>query len=299
MNVDLRHLEYFSEVAKHLSFTKAATALHVSQPSISKAIKSIEEELGVPLFYRSSKQLELTDAGKAVLVNAKNVLEAFHNLTSELSDVMELKKGEIRIGIPPIVGASFFSILISQFKEQFPSVEITLTEVGTKVIKQGVEEGSLDIGLICNVPVQSDSFEIIKLSTDPLMLICHRENPLASKPVLQISDLENEAFIIYRRDFSLYDRILEECNKHGFCPNVVCESSQRDFMVELVEAKLGVALLPSKICRQIHKPEIIALPLLQSGLYLELGMIWKKNKYLPFTVREFISLSKEFLQSTV
>lgn len=294
--MDIRHLEYFSEVAKHLSFTKAATTLHVSQPSISKAIKSIEDELGVPLFYRSSKQLELTDAGKAVLVNAKNVLVAFRNLSSELSDVMELKKGEIRIGIPPIVGASFFSKLISQFKEQYPSVEITLTEVGTKVIKQGVEEGSLDIGLICNVPVQSDSFEIIKLSTDPLMLIVHRDHPLAAKSVLQVSDLENEAFIIYRRDFSLYDRIVEECNKHGFYPNVVCESSQRDFMVELVEAKLGVALLPSKICEQIHKSEIKALPLLDSNLYLELGMIWKKNKYLPFTVREFITIAKVFLQ---
>lgn len=292
--MDIRHLEYFSEVAKHLSFTKAASTLHVTQPSISKAIKSIEDELGVPLFYRSSKQLELTDAGKAVLINAKNVLAAFRNLTSELHDVMELKKGEIRIGIPPIVGASFFSKLISQFKEQYPSVEITLTEVGTKIIKQGVEEGSLDIGLICNIPVQSDSFEMIKLSTDPLMLIVHHEHPLAAKPSLQVSDLENEAFIIYRRDFSLYDRILEECNKHGFYPNVVCESSQRDFMVELVEAKLGVALLPSRICQQIHKPEIKVLPLLQSDLYLELGMIWKKNKYLPFTVREFIKLAKTF-----
>src|SRR3954466_12733662 len=100
--MDIHHLEYFSEVAKHLSFTKAASTLHVSQPSISKAIKSIEEELGVPLFYRSSKELKLTDAGKAVLVNAQRVLVAFGNLTSELSDIMEIKKGEIRVGIPPI-----------------------------------------------------------------------------------------------------------------------------------------------------------------------------------------------------
>ena len=92
MSVDIRHLHYFSEVARHRSFTKAAAALHVSQPSLSKAIKSIEEQLGVPLFYRSSRQLELTDAGRAVLVNAKKVLDAFRNLTSELTDIMELKK---------------------------------------------------------------------------------------------------------------------------------------------------------------------------------------------------------------
>ncbi|MCF6094037.1 LysR family transcriptional regulator [Microaerobacter geothermalis] len=292
--MDIRHLEYFSEVAKHLSFTKAASALHVSQPSISKAIKSLEAELGVPLFYRSSKQLELTDAGKAVLVNAKNVLEVFHNLTSELNDVMELKKGEIRIGIPPIVGAAFFSKLISQFKEVYPLVEITLEEAGTKVIKQEVENGSLDIGLICSVPIQSDSFEFKKLLIDPLMLIVHREHVLASRRIIHYSDLQNESFILYRKDFSLYDRIIEECAKNGFQPNVVCETSQKDLMIELVEAKLGVALLPGKICEKISSGKIIALPMYQSKVNLELGMIWKKNKYLPFCVREFISMAKQF-----
>jgi len=293
--VDIRHLEYFAEVAKHLSFTKAAATLHVSQPSISKAIKSIEEELGVPLFYRSSRQLELTDAGKAVLINAKNVLETFNNLTSELNDIMKLKKGEIRIGIPPIIGASFFSKLISQYKESYPSVEITLSEVGTKMIKQGVEEGSLDIGLICNLPIHGDSFELIQLLKDPLLLIVHKDHPLAGKPLLHLSELKSESFIFYRKDFSIYDRIIEECAKNDFYPNIVCESSQKDLMVELVEAKLGVALLPSKICQQLNNPEIKAIPLYESKINLELGMIWKRNRYLPFTVREFISVAEQYL----
>lgn len=293
--IDIRHLKYFSEVARQLSFTKAALTLHVSQPSLSKTIKSVEKEFGVTLFYRSSKQLELTDAGKAVLVNTKIVLESFKTLTSELTDILELKKGEIRIGIPPIIGAAFFSKLISQFKKVYPTVEIILTEVGTKQIKQEVEEGSVDIGLICNLPNQSDSFEIINLLIDPLMLIVHRENPIASKKIAYFSDLENESFILYRKDFSLHDLIMEECLKNGFYPNVVCESSQKDFIIEMVEAKLGVALLPCKICREIRNEGIKTLPLDKSNLKLELGMIWKKNKYLPFVVREFISLTQQFV----
>ncbi|MEW9669034.1 LysR family transcriptional regulator [Ammoniphilus sp. 3BR4] len=292
--MDIRHLEYFSEVAKHLSFTKAASTLHISQPSLSKAIKTIEEELGVPLFYRSSKQLELTDAGRAVLINAKNVLEAFRNMTCELSDIMELKKGEIRIGIPPIVGAAFFSKLISQFKEAYPSIKITLTEVGTKPIKQGVEDGSLDIGLICSLPVRSEEYEIVNLLKDPLMLIVHEENPLAAKQSLRLEDLSSESFILYRKDFSLHDRVIEECLKSGFHPHIVCESSQKDFMIELVEAKLGVALLPSQVCSQMNHPTIRILPLDHANLYLELGLIWKKNKYLPYSVREFIAMSEGY-----
>lgn len=145
--MDIRQLEYFAEVAKQLSFTKAAATLHVSQPSISKAIQQLEVELDVPLFYRSSKQLELTDAGHAVLINTQHVLEAFKNIRSELTDLMELKKGKIRIGIPPIVGAEFFSKLVSQYKERYPYVEIVLTEVGTKKLEKVWNQETLILGL--------------------------------------------------------------------------------------------------------------------------------------------------------
>ncbi|TLS36206.1 LysR family transcriptional regulator [Pseudalkalibacillus caeni] len=291
--MDIRQLEYFVEVSRHLSFTKAASTLHVSQPSLSKAIKNMEEQLGVPLFYRS-KQLELTDAGRAVLDNAKSVLKAFDNMTTELSDISGLKKGEIKIGIPPIIGAAFFPKLISKYKETYPLVEINLTEVGSKKIKQGVEDGSLDIGLLCNLPVQKGNFEIRKVIQDPLMLVLHREHHLASEKEVNLLKLEEEPFILYRQDFTLHDRIVDECSQKGFYPNIVCQSSQKDFMVEMVEAKLGVALLPSKIATSISKPDIIAIPLTNSNISLELGMVWKKNKYLPHTVREFITMANEF-----
>ncbi|KMM38331.1 LysR family transcriptional regulator [Guptibacillus hwajinpoensis] len=293
--MEIRHLEYFSEVAKQLSFTKAASILHVSQPSISKAVKHLEDELGVPLFYRS-KQLELTDAGKAVLVNAKHVLSSFRNLTSELSDLTELKKGEIKIGIPPIIGAAFFSKLISQFKELYPMVEIILTEVGSKRIKLGVEDGSLDIGLICNTPVHHDNFESVQVINDPLVLIVNSSHPLAKCTEVNLADLEEESFILYREDFTLYDRIIDECAQKGFSPSIVCQSSQKDFMIEMVEAKLGVALLPGKIASAIHNEGIKPLTLTHSNVSLELGMIWKRNKYLPFAVKEFIKLAKSIIE---
>ncbi|MGB8000884.1 MAG: LysR family transcriptional regulator [Anaerobacillus sp.] len=293
--MEIRHLEYFSEVARQLSFTKAASTLHVSQPSISKAIKNLENELGVPLFYRS-KQLELTDAGKAVLINTQHVLSAFRNLKTELSDITTLKKGEIKIGIPPIIGAAFFSKLISQFKALYPTVEILLTEVGSKKIKKGVDDGTLDIGLICNTPLKNSSFEAVQVIKDPLMLIVHHEHPLAAYLEVDLADLEREPFILYRDDFTLHDRIIEECAKKGFHPNVVCQSSQKDFMIEMVEAKLGVALLPSKIALSLPNAAIKSLKLSQSNVNLELGMIWKRNKYLPFAVNEFIKLAEPIIE---
>ncbi|GAA0488711.1 LysR family transcriptional regulator [Salinibacillus aidingensis] len=295
--MDIRQLEYFSEVARQSSFTKAAASLHVSQPSLSKAIKNLEGELGVPLFYRAARQVYLTDAGKAVFMNAKHVLESFNNLTAELTDIMELKKGEIRIGIPPIVGAAFFAKLISRFKELYPLIDLTLREVGTKAIKQGVKEGSLDIGLVCNLPDNNQEFEKMEIVKDPLMLVVHHENPLVRQENVYFGDLKDESFILYRNDFSLYDHIIEECSRHQFSPSIVCESSQKEFMLEMVSSKLGIALLPKKICEDISHPAIRTIPLEESPLHLGLGMIWSKNRYLPFSVREFIHMSERVVDS--
>lgn len=290
--MDIRQLEYFAEVAKHLSFTKAAASLHVSQPSISKAIQNIEAELGVPLFYRSSKQLELTDAGRAVLINANDVLFSFNNLRSELTDILNLQKGQIRIGIPPIIGAEFFSKYISTYKEKYPYIEIHLTEVGTKMIRQGVEAGQLDIGLICNANV-NEQLEAVRLLYNPLMLVLHKDHPLAKLDMVPFKLLEDEDFIIYPKDFTLHDRIMEECARNGFFPTIACESSQKDLMVELVAAKLGITILPQKICAKLQNDALVSIPFEHENIFLELGMIWKKNKYLSNAVREFITLVNE------
>lgn len=290
--MDIRQLEYFVEVAKQLSFTKAAATLHVSQPSISKAIQNFEAELGVPLFYRSSKQLEITDAGQAVLVNAQQVLASFHNLRSELTDLMNLQKGKIRIGIPPIVGAEFFSKLISHYKERYPYIEIQLTEVGTKRIREYIQAGQLDIGLVCNTSTY-EQLETIRFIKDPLQLIVHQDHPLAKKRTIELQDLQAESFIIYRKDFILYDKIIEECSRNGFFPSIACETTQKDLFIELVHAKVGIALLPQKIAEKIPYTSIKRIPFKKETIHLELGITWKKNKYLPFAVREFIQLVHE------
>ena len=292
--MEIRQIEYFVEVAKQLSFTKAATTLHVSQPSISKAIQNLEAELGVPLFYRSPKQLELTDAGHAVLINAQQVLLSFSNLRAELTDVMELKKGKIRIGIPPIVGAEFFSKLISYYKEQFPFIEIVLTEAGTKRIREDIDSGELDIGLVCSSQSKNPNLNTISFLKDPLQLIVHVDHPLAQKEYVRMQDLIAESFIIYRKDFVLYDRIIEECSKAGFSPIIACETTQKDLFIEMVQAKLGIALLPQKITEKINSPTIANIPLQEQSIFLELGITWKNSDYQPFAVREFLTLAQQF-----
>ncbi|WP_121640463.1 LysR family transcriptional regulator [Virgibacillus sp. Bac330] len=292
--MDIRQVEYFIAVANKQNFTKAASTLHISQPSLSKAIKNLENQLGVTLFYRGGKKIELTDAGAAFLGNAKQFIEAYENLTTEMYDVVQLKKGQIKIGIPPIIGATFFSKLISQYKAAHPSFHIELNEVGSNLIQHGVKEGELDVGLICNLPVEKHHFSTINLLKDPLMVVVQNNHPLASKKSVALPDLQDEPFILYQQDFSLHDRIIEACQQYDFMPNAVCKSSQRDFMIEMVEANLGIALFPSKICKQLLHHDVQAIPFKQPRLHLELALIWKKDKYLPYAVREFVTMAKDF-----
>ncbi len=289
--MDIRHLEYFAAVAKELSFTKASQILHISQPTISKMIKSLEEELGATLFYRSPK-IELTDAGKALFRQAQNILTSFENIASELADVMTMKKGSIRIGLPPIIGASFFPQIIGEFKEIYPNVDIQIIEVGSKKIETGVEEGTLDIGIVCTLPVKKDVFDMFSFIKSPLMVIVHPQHKLATKELVSFKELENQTFVLYREDFSLHDIIIKRCiEQGGFQPKVICESSQRDFMVEMVAAKLGIAFLPKKICSELDSERIRSVALEKPHIYLHLAMIWKKDRYISFAAKEWLKFT--------
>lgn len=290
--MDIRQLEYFAEVAKHLNFTKAAAELHVSQPSLSKTIKNMEASLGVPLFYRSFRQLELTDAGAALLQNAKQVLYAYQHLTSAMDDVMNIQKGAIRIGIPPIVGAAFCADLISHYYAAFPQIDLSLQEVGSKMIMDGILDGEIDVGFVCHPPKNNQAMTSVQLLKDPLMVLMHTDNPLCQKEGIELKELEAEAFVMYRQDFSLFNQIMDACTEADFYPEIVCQSSQKDFMMEMVAAKLGIALLPQQICEQIHHKDLTAVPLVTSTVALDLHLVWKQDHYVPFAVRAFISLAK-------
>jgi DNA-binding transcriptional LysR family regulator len=290
--MDVRHLTYFIEVARNRSFTKAARALHITQPSISKMIKILEDELGTTLFYRSAKQIELTDAGKAVLHQSQQIVTSFQNLTSELADVINLKKGTLVIGLPPMVGASFFPKIIADFTNIYPQISLSLIEVGSKKVEDGIEDGSLDIGMVA-LPVNENTFEMFPFVKEPLMLIVHPDHELAQQENVDLSQLKNENFILFREDFTLHDRIINRCIQSGFDPKVICESSQWDFISEMVAIKLGIALLPRTICEDLDATRIKSVSLAEPMIPWHLGIIWKKDRYLSFAAREWLKFTSE------
>ncbi|MEK5175844.1 LysR family transcriptional regulator [Heyndrickxia sp. FSL W8-0496] len=291
--MDIKHLQYFLEVAKYNSFSLAAEHLYITQPTISKMIKNLEKELGVSLFDRSKKKLTLTDAGQIILEQAKLIDLAFHNLETELDNLLELKKGHIRIGIPPIFDAQFLLQLIGRFHEQYPGITFEFGEDGSKKIEEDIHNNHLDVGVIV-LPTNNELFLHFPLMEEDLKLIIHPSHPLALKTEVNLVELASEPFILFNKDFALHDRIISSCNSVGFNPQVISKSSQWSFIEEMVSWNLGVSLLPESICRHLSK-NVKAISIKNPSIRWELAIIWNKNQYLSYAAKEWLQFTKKHL----
>ena len=289
--MNIRQLECFLEIVRQSSFSKAASILHVSQPSISEMIKNLEDEIGTPLLYRGARRLELTDVGQAVLEQSQQIVSLFNNLAGHVRESPLIQKGKIRIGIPPITASTIFPRILGEFKSRNPHIELQLHEFGSKKIRQGVNEGTLDIGIVCTLPDRSDDFEVFPFVEDPLCIIVHPEHHLAKAASVDFDDLAKEGFVLYSEDFSLHDQILNRCKLAGFRPVIICETSQRELMIQMVEAKLGIALLPGKICAELDPRTVVSVPLAEPQIFLQLAIIWRKDRYLSFAARRWLEFT--------
>ncbi|PEJ36352.1 LysR family transcriptional regulator [Peribacillus butanolivorans] len=284
--MDIRHLTYFIEVAKYKSFTKASKSLHLSQSTISKVVKSLEEELNVELIDRSAKKIELTDAGEIVLAEGEIILESLNDLSMHLYDLMNLKKGKIKIGIPPIIGFLFFPKIIKGFKNLYPDITIKISEDDSKKVKQDVKDGILDLGVVM-LPADEKEFDAVPFVNEELSLFVHHSHPLAQRDKVEMKELQNETFILFKQEL-IHDLIIQECLRAGFRPKIAFEVSEWGFINGMIGENLGISICPKPIAKKFDQDLIKAIPIDNPRLPWNLGLISKKKKHPSPAVREFI-----------
>ena len=291
--MEFRQLKYFLEIVNCLSFSKASGTLHISQPALSTVIKNLEEELGVRLLDRSTKKITLTDAGEILIVYTENIMHSLQELQTALGRVTESNIGKIKIGLPPVIGASFFPRIISKFNHTQPKITIDITEEGSKLIEQLIWDNELDLGIIV-LPFKETQFSGITLIKRKLNLIVNVNHPIVHlKNKVSIQHLRDERFILFRRGFALYDRVRDACIQHGFTPNIVFESSSWDFISEMVGENQGIAFLPDTVCTKINLARCTVISNLEYPIPWDLALIWRKNAYLSYVTKTFI----EFVQN--
>ncbi|MBO5245562.1 MAG: LysR family transcriptional regulator [Selenomonadales bacterium] len=293
--MDIKHIKYFVDVARLKSFSKAAQANFVSQSTISKGIRDMENEIGEPLFHRSSKHVELTDMGERLVLVAAKLVGMFTHMTEYLRDEKSVEKGLLRIGLPPITGATVFGQLLGRFKRRYAGIDIQLFEYGSKNVESALKEGSIDVGIVCSKP-QEGMYHTILFPKDTLKVVLHPTHPLAELHQIDIRDLEKENFVLYRKDFSLHDAIVKRCKAAGFVPNVILETTQRELMTQIVEANLGITLLPAQIADGLSPRHTKAIPLADPQIYLEIALIWNEAEYVPRAVQLWTEFVREYVE---
>jgi len=284
--MDMRNLTYFIEVAKYKSFTKASKSLHLSQSTLSKAVKSLEEELNIELIDRSAKKIELTDAGEIVLAEGAMIIESLNDLSIHLYDLMNLKKGKIKIGIPPIIGFLFFPKIIKGFNNLYPDIKINISEDDSNKVKQEVREGKLDFGVVM-LPVDEKEFDVIPFVNEELSLFVHHTHPLAQREKVEMKELKDENFILFKQQL-IHSLIIQECQRAGFHPKIAYEISEWGFISEMISENIGISICPKPIEKKVNQDLIKVIFIDSPSIPWHLGFISKKGKHASPAVREFI-----------
>lgn len=289
--MELRQLEYFQMASRLKNITRAAERLNVSQPNITVAIKKLETELGIQLFDRSQKQLSLTAEGEIFLNRVNQALRQLNDGILEMNDYKDLQKGSIKIGIPAMIGSYLFPRIFSSFKKKYPFLDVYLYEEGSIAIRDKLEKNELDFGIVI-LTNASTNLETLPMAAADIVACVSPENPLARCQHITPSDLNEIDMITLKEGSYLRQEILNTLKAEGVQPHIVLESNLIATIMGLVAMNAGVTFLPDFIAKDSHG--ITILPL-KPTLSIELGVAWKKDRYLSKANRCFIDFCKTAL----
>lgn len=289
--MELRTLRAFVEVVRQGGFSAAAKALFATQPTVSKAVKQLEDELGVPLLDRIGHRSQLTAAGEIVYRRALTLLAEREGLVAELDDLRGLRRGSLRLGLPPLGASTLFAPLFAIYRARYPGIEIRLTEHGSKRLEEMLLEGELELAGSL-LPAKA-GFDGQPVRLEPLMAVLPRTHPLAGSERIGIGALQDFPFILFEGGFALNQVLEDACARNGFSPQVAARSGQIDFIVELAGAGLGVAFLPRTIAEQRATPSVTLTRLDEPGTEWHMAIVWRQGSYLSHAARAWLDLTRE------
>lgn len=289
--LDVQALRTFVEVARQGGFTRASHALRVTQPAVSRTVKALEERLGTPLLVRERRRVTLTEAGRLVLERAQGILDALQVIEDEVVDLTSLRRGRLRLGLPPILSVSAFAPLLAEFHRTYPGVQLDLREEGSREIETLVLRREIDVGAVV-LPTDEQAFATMPFAREKLRVVLHPAHPLGGRRAIALAELAATPLVLYRRDFALHGAILAACRQCGFDPVVVSESSHWDFIVSMVAADLGAALLPSSLCTQLDAAQVRTIALVRPAIPCDVALVWRRDRDLPPAGRAWLEIAK-------
>jgi DNA-binding transcriptional LysR family regulator len=288
--MELRHLRYFVAVAEELHFGRAAERLFIVQPALSKQIASLEKELGVALFLRTKRHVEMTSAGASLLEDARQVLAQAEGakLRAQLASRGEV--GLLEVGFVAPVLYDLLPHMLRAFRAQFPEVRLSLHELHSREVVNGLLSRDLHIGF-SRLPVgAAEGLRVLPLVEESIVVAMPQGHPLAAQESVALAELADEDLILITRaqEPELYDSYVTACAAAGFHPRVAHEVDRTHVAVGLVAGGLGVCFVPSSALLVGH-PGVAYRPLTAPSPRITFGAIWPAGPVAP-VLQNFLSL---------
>jgi DNA-binding transcriptional LysR family regulator len=289
--MDVRDLQVFLSVAKHLNFTRAGEEIHLSQPSVSVRVRHLEEELGVKLFEQLGKRMTLTEAGQMLVPYARRVVAALDDARHAIEELQGLERGTLRIGASTTPGMYLVPKLIATFKLKYPKIETRLEIQDTRQIEGEVIRNEFDFGFVGGHLVGSE-VEVMPWLTDEIVLVAPTGHPLTRKKRVTISDLKGEQFISREQGSATQAIVDDRLRASGLELATVMEMNNPEAVKKAVQSGLGVAFLSRYAVETELKAKTLAdVTIKDLRLNRELKIVYRKDKHLSRAAQAFIKVA--------
>jgi DNA-binding transcriptional LysR family regulator len=263
--MELRQLEHFVAVAEHQHFTRAAESLQISQSGLSASIRALETELGTTLFTRSTRRVQLTPAGTAMLEESQRAVASASAARDAVLAVRGVLRGALRIGTEQCLGGVHLPRELADFRRSHPAVSVRLGFAGSTQLIEQVATGLLDLALVADCGPVPSAVELLPIASEGFVVLCHPDHPLAGRGRVEIGDLADETFVGFADGWAarvLADRAFAE---EGLAHSVELEVGDVGSLLDLVGYGLGVAVVPAHFA--FKRPELLsAVPVTHEAL---------------------------------
>jgi len=294
IQLELRQIRYFIEVAKREHVTEAAHALHVAQSAVSRQIFNLEAELGVDLFIRKGRNVKLTPIGKIFLDHMEQAIHVIEDARQVISEYTDPERGTIHIGFSSSLATYILPTAISAFREQYPHIQFELNQGSYHDLQDAVIKGAVNIALVAPVPMENDQIKGSILFTERIIALLPMNHPLAHLSSIKLNELRDDSFVLYPNGFILREIIENHCNQIGFQPKVSFEGKDIDAIKGLVSAGLGVSLIPEITLVDNLPRATVTVPIIEPEIIRTVGMMIPTDRQLLPTEQLFYEFLQDF-----
>jgi LysR family transcriptional regulator, transcription activator of glutamate synthase operon len=291
--MDLRQLRYLVALAEEQSFTRAAVREHVAQPALSQQMRRLEAELGVVLIERTTRHMNLTEAGNLLVARARRIMAELDAAHADLDALKGVAAGHVRVGAIHTMGPIDVSLALAIFHRRHPGVELTVREESSEELAEMVRHDELDLAFLSVTErIESHGLALHQLVSEELVVLLPVDHRLARRRRLRMADLRGEEFISYRPGARLRELLFTAGRHAGFEPQVKLESNESQRIRRLVARGMGVAILPRSDAVS-PGAEVAVVALTDPPLTRDITLAWRQERRHPPAVEEFLALARE------